>query len=113
MCFYLLKRKARLKPATTAQFLLIASGRAVKICLTVLGFATSSSLYDDAPIHATRGHPTARRLERRRRASAREVVPAGGTRIAPTRTSLHEPGARWPHHANDRHSQRSLSAVGR
>src|SRR5437870_740249 len=59
----------------------------------VLEFAASSSLYDDAPIHATRGHPIARRLERRRRASAGEVVPAGGTRIAPARPPLHEPGA--------------------
>jgi hypothetical protein len=36
----------------------------------MLEFAASSSLYDDALFHATRGHPTARRLERRRRASA-------------------------------------------
>src|SRR6266496_1998745 len=80
---------------------------------TVLECAASSSLYDDAPIHATRGHPTARRLERRRRRSAGEVVPAGATRIAPTRAPLHEPGTRRPHPANHRHSQRSLSAAGR
>src|SRR6266496_3011484 len=88
MCFYLLKRKARPEPATTAQFFLIASGRDVKIPLSVLDLAPSSSLHDDARIHATRGHPTARRLERRRRGSAGEVVPAGATGIAPTRPSL-------------------------
>jgi hypothetical protein len=54
------KRKGRLKPATTAQFFLIASGRVVKICLSVLEFAASSRLYDDALFHATRGHPIAR-----------------------------------------------------
>ena len=43
------KRKGRLKPATTAQFFLIASGRAVKNPLAVLEFAASSSPYDDAP----------------------------------------------------------------
>ena len=63
----------------------------------MLEFAASSSLYDDALIHATRGHPTARRLERRRRGSAGEVVPAGATRIAPAGPPLHEPGARRPH----------------
>src|SRR6266700_7493352 len=113
MCFYLLKRKARLEPVTTAHFFLIAFGRAVKICLSVLEFAASSSLYDDASIHATRGNPTARRLERRRRGSAGEVVPAGATRIASARPPLHEPGARRPHPANHRHSQRSLSAARR
>jgi hypothetical protein len=35
-----------------------------KIPRPLLEFAVSSSLYDDAPIRATRGHPTARRLER-------------------------------------------------
>ena len=58
--FYLLKRKARLEPATTAQFF---SNRLALCCInppTVLEFAASSSLYDDALIHATRGHPTAR-----------------------------------------------------
>jgi hypothetical protein len=40
---HVLKRKARLKPATTAQFFLIASGRAVKNPLAVLEFAASSS----------------------------------------------------------------------
>jgi len=82
------KRKGRLKPATTAQFFLIASGRDVKIPLSVLDLAPSSSLHDDARIHATRGHPTARRLERRRRGSAGEVVSTGATGIAPTRPSL-------------------------
>ena len=53
------KRKGRLKPATTAQFFY----RLPPCCknpLIVLELAASSSLYDDAPIHATRGHPTAR-----------------------------------------------------
>src|SRR4029453_5844234 len=108
-----LKRKARLKPATSAQFFSIASNCAVKNPSIVLESAASSSLYDDALIHATRGHPTARRVERRRRASAGEVVPAGATRIAPARPSLHEPGARRPHPANYRHSKRSLPAAGR
>src|SRR6266536_3956982 len=81
--------------------------------LIVLEFAASSSLYDDAPIHATRGHPTARRLEQRRRGSTGEVVPAGTTRIAPARSPLHEPRARRPHPANHRHSQRSLPPAGR
>jgi len=31
MPFHVVKRKGRLKPATTAQFFVIASGRAVKI----------------------------------------------------------------------------------
>src|SRR4029453_7152424 len=60
----------------------------------VLEFAASSSLYDDALFHATRGHPTARRVERRKRRSAGEAVPAGPTRVAPARAPLHEPGAR-------------------
>src|SRR6266496_2327770 len=110
---HVLKRKARLKPATTAQFFWIASRPCCKNPSTVLECAASSSLYDDAPIHATRGHPTAWRLERRRRGSAGEIVSTGATRIAPTRTSLHEPGARRPHPANHRHSQRSLPAAGR
>ena len=42
------KRKGRLKPATTPQFFLIASGRAVKNPLAVFEFAASSSPYDDA-----------------------------------------------------------------
>ena len=54
---------------------MIASGRAVKIARSVLEFAASSSLYDDAPIHATRGHPTARRLERRRRGALEKLFP--------------------------------------
>src|SRR6266496_6746144 len=108
MCFYLLKRKARPEPATTAQFFLIASGRDVKIPLSVLDLAPSSSLHDDARIHATRGYSTARRVEWRRRGSAGEVVPAGATRIKLARPPLHEPGTRWPHPPNHRHSQRSL-----
>jgi hypothetical protein len=38
------KRKGRLKPATTAQFFLIASGRAVKNPLAVLEFAADQEL---------------------------------------------------------------------
>src|SRR6266540_1185929 len=60
----------------------------------VLEFVASSSLYDDALTRAARGHPTARRLERRRRGSAGEVDPAGATRIAPVGPPLHEPGTR-------------------
>src|SRR6266704_822360 len=93
---YLLKRKSRLKPAMTAEFF---SNRLAPGCInpaTVLEFTASSSRYDDASIHATRGHPTARRLERRRRGSVGEVVPASATRIAPARSPLHEPGARRP-----------------
>src|SRR6266508_1696878 len=104
---HVLKRKARLKPATSAQFFSIASNCAVKNPSIVLESATSSSLYDDALFHATRGHPTARRVERRRRRSARKAVPAGATRIAPARSPLYEPRARRPHPANHRHSQRS------
>ena len=43
------KRKGRLKPATTAQFFLIASRLCCKNPSIVLDFAPSSSLYDDAP----------------------------------------------------------------
>src|SRR5438309_3468988 len=60
---HVLKRKGRPKPATTAQFFLIGSVRAVKNPSVVLECAASSSLYDDALFHATRGHPIARRLE--------------------------------------------------
>jgi hypothetical protein len=107
------KRKGRLKPATTAEFLLIASGSDVKIPLSVLDLAPSTSLHGDARIHAKRGHPTARRVEQRRRRSVGEIVPASATRIAPARPSLHEPGARRPQSANHCDSQRSLPAAGR
>src|SRR5215211_1956558 len=70
------KRDDRLKPATTAQFFSIASGCAVKNPSIVIQFAAAKPLYDNAPIHATSGDPTARRLEQRRRGSAGEVVPA-------------------------------------
>jgi hypothetical protein len=56
---YLLKRKSRLKPATTAEFF---SNRLAPYCInsmTVLEFVASSSRYDDALIHAARGDPTA------------------------------------------------------
>ncbi len=56
---HVLKRKGRLKPATTAQFFSDRLRLCCKNPSTVLEFAASSSLYDDAPIHATRGHPTA------------------------------------------------------
>src|SRR5438093_11154797 len=113
MCFYLLKRKARLEPVTTEQFFLIAFGRDVKFPVSVLDLAPSTSLHDDARIHATRGHPTARRVEQRRRRSAGEIVPSSATRIAPARSPLHEPRARWPHPANHRHSPRSLPPASR
>src|SRR6478736_5711539 len=112
MCFYLLKRKCRLEPATTAQFF----DRLPPCCenpSSVLEFAVSSSLYDDGIPRATRGHPTARRLERRRRESAGEVDPASATRIASAGPPLHEPGARRPYPANHRDPQRSLPAAGR
>src|SRR6266536_2276054 len=112
MPVHVVKRKGRLKPATTAQFFNRLPPRCKNPSI-VLEFAASSSLYDDAPIHAARGHPIARRLEPRRRESAGEVVPAGATRIAPARTPLHEPGARRPHPANHRHSGRSLPAADR
>src|SRR5436853_190487 len=79
---------------------LLASRTCCKNPSLVLEFTGSSSPYDDALTSATRGHPTARRLERRRRGSTGEVDPAGATRIAPARTSLHEPGARRPYPAN-------------
>src|SRR4029077_16655910 len=70
---------------------LIASRLCYKNPSTVLEFAASSSPYDDALFHATRGHPTAWRLEWWRPGSAGEVVPASATRIAPARSPLHEP----------------------
>jgi hypothetical protein len=56
---HLVKGKRRLKPATTAQFFWSPLARAVKIYLSVLESAASSSLHDDASIHPARGHPTA------------------------------------------------------
>src|SRR4029077_19140019 len=112
MCFYLLERKSRLEPATIAEFF----NRLPQCCKNpsiVLEFAASSRLYDDALTRATRGHPTAGRLERRRRGIAGEVDPAGAPRIAPAGPPLHEPGARRPHPANHRDPQRSLPADGR
>jgi hypothetical protein len=76
---------------------LIAAGRAVKIPLSVLDFAASNSLCDDASIHATRGHPTAaaaaqlmrrimvdhaRRERAQRVASGRRVKQKAATREA-------------------------------
>src|SRR5436190_24334795 len=92
MPVHVLKRKGRLKPATTAQFFFDRLRPRCENPSVVLECATSSSLYDDALFHATRGHPTTRRLERRRRGSAGEAVPASATRIAPARAPLHEPG---------------------
>src|SRR6266511_5644941 len=112
MCFYLLKRKSRLEPTTTARDIL-KKPSGCKNPSVVLEFAASSSLYDDALTRAARGHPTARRLERRRRGSAGEVDPAGATRIAPVGPPLHEPGTRRPHPPNHRDPQRSLPAAGR
>src|SRR6266576_7216261 len=99
MCFYLLKRNSRLEPDTIAQFFLNRLPPCCKNPSMVLEFAASSSLYDDAISRARRGNPTARRLERRRRGSAREVDPAGSTRIAPAGPPLFKPGARRPHPA--------------
>src|SRR6266702_3094274 len=76
---------------------------------TALEFAVSSSLYDDGLIRATRCHPTARRLERRRRGSAGEVDPAGATRIASAGALLYESRRRGAHLANHRARQRGVS----
>src|SRR6266496_272791 len=103
MCFYFLKRKSRLEPTTAARDIL-KKPSGCKNPSTVLKSTASSSLYDDAFSIATRSHPTAGRLERRRRGSAGEVVPAGATRIAPAGALLYEPGTRRPHPANHRHS---------
>jgi hypothetical protein len=46
--FIWLKRKGRLKPATSAQFFLIASGACCENLSIVLEFAASNSLYHDA-----------------------------------------------------------------
>src|SRR5437762_1524478 len=86
MCFYLLKRKSRLEPAATAQFFLIAS-LCCKNPAIVLEFAASSSLYDDALTRAARGHPTARRLERGRRASSRSGGAAASSSFCDARRS--------------------------
>src|SRR4029453_1795 len=59
---HVLKRKARLKPATTAQFFCDRLRPCCENPSIVLDFAASSSLYDDALFHATGGHPTTRRL---------------------------------------------------
>ena len=96
--------KARLKPGTTAQFL-ITSRLHCEIRFVVLDLAPSNRLHDDALIHATRGHPTARGLEQWRRPCAGEISPVGATRIAPTRSPLHEPGARRAHASNHCRSQ--------
>src|ERR1700758_3377977 len=104
MFFYLLKRKSRLKPATTAQFLKLLPP-CCKNPSTVLEFPTSRSLYDDALTCAARGHPTARGLERRRQGSAGQVDPARATRIAPAGPPFHEPGTHRPHSPNHRDPQ--------
>src|SRR5437868_12634639 len=111
MCFYLLSGNPAWNPPRLRSFF----KRLPPCCKNpsiVLEFAASSSLYDDALTRATRGDPTTRRLERRRRGSAGEVDPAGATRIAPAGPPLHEPGARRPHPANHRDPQRSLPADG-
>src|SRR6266403_52447 len=96
MCFYLLKRKSRLEPTTAARDIL-KKPSGCKNPSTVLKFTASSSLYDDAFSIATRSHPTAGRLERRRRGSARKADSACAARIAPAGALLYEPGTRWPH----------------
>src|SRR6266566_3795531 len=112
MCFYLLKRKSRLEPTTAARDIL-KKPSGCKNPSTVLKFAVSSSLYDDAFSIGTRSHPTAGRLERRRRGSARKADSACAARIAPAGALLYEPGTRRPHAANDRASQRGLSTTYR
>src|SRR6266404_260017 len=112
MCFYLLKRKSRLEPTTAARDIL-KKPSGCKNPSTVLKFTASSSLYDDAFSIATRSHPTAGRLERRRRGSARKADSACAARIAPAGALLYEPGARRSHAANHRASQRGLSTTYR
>src|SRR5207237_9485936 len=101
MCFYLLKRKSRLERTTTARDIL-KKPSGCKNPSTVLKFAASSSLYDDAFSIATRSHPTAGRLERRRRGSARKADSAGAAQIAPAGAALYEAGARRPRAASAR-----------
>src|SRR5260370_3964981 len=107
MCFYLLKRKSRLERTTTARDI-PKKPSGCKNPSTVLKFAASSSLYDDAFSIATRSHSTARRLERRRRESARKADSACAARITPAGASLYEPGTRRSHGANDLASRTSL-----
>src|SRR5436190_23456872 len=108
MCFYLLKRKSCLEPTMTARDIL-KKPSGCKNPSTVLKFAVSVSLYDDACSIGTTIHPTARRLERRRRVSARKADAACAARIAPAGASLYEPGTRRPHAANDRATHGGLS----
>src|SRR5438270_9298307 len=112
MCFYLLKRKSRVEPTTTARDIL-KKPSGCKNSSIVLKFAASSSLYGDAFSIATRGHPTAGRLERRRRGSTRKADSACAARITSAGALLYEPGTRRPHAANDRASQRGLSTAYR
>src|SRR6476660_3485135 len=112
MCFYLLKRKSRLERTTTARDIL-KKPSGCKNPSTVLKFAASSSLYGDAFSIAAKSHPTAGRLERRRRGSARKADSACAARIAPAGASLYEPGTRGSHAANDRASRRGLSTAYR
>src|SRR6266581_1050659 len=69
------KRGARLKAATATPFFVC-----LRLCCKnpsiVIQCAAARTLHDDAPIHATSSHPTARRVEQRRRGSAGKVVPA-------------------------------------
>src|SRR6266511_2979245 len=109
MCFYLLKRKVGPEPATNFKFFNVL----LKNHSIVVGFSASRSRYVDALVLTKRGHPTARRLERRRRASARETDPSGAARIAPAGAPLHEPGTRRPYAANHRPPRRSLPTTGR
>src|SRR5436190_22512126 len=73
------KRRGRVRPATIAQFFFDCLRLPCKNPSIVIQFAAASSPYDDAPIHATSSHPTARRVEQRRRGSAGEVVPVGAS----------------------------------
>src|SRR4029077_15397941 len=111
MCFYLLKRKSRLERTTTARDIL-KKPSGCKNPSAVLKFA-ASSLYDGAFSIATKSHPTAGRLERRRRGSTRKTDSACAARIAPAGALLYEPGTRRSHAANDRASRRGLSTTYR
>src|SRR6266581_1431498 len=70
------KRRGRVRPATTSQFFFDCLQLCCKNPWIVIQFAAARILHDDAPIHATSSHPTARRVEQRRRGSAGKVVPA-------------------------------------
>src|SRR4029077_18206625 len=73
------KRRGRVRPATTARFFFDCRRLRCNNPSIVIQFAAARTLHDDASIHATSSHPTARRVEQRRRGSAGEVIPAGAS----------------------------------